>query len=90
MERTVSLQKWQGHPHLLRPLLQDCIRRYRYTGSFPGYVFKTLLYASRGLPPLALSLDAHMGETKLRRIDAVVHDDDSGTLSLFHGTPQRR
>ncbi len=32
--------------------LDRCIRRYRYSGSFLNYVFRTLQYAGRGFRPL--------------------------------------
>ena len=31
--------------------LEACIRRYRYTGSFMSYVFRTLECAGRGIRP---------------------------------------
>lgn len=52
------LSRWQGHKAELRVILERCIRRYRYTGSFLTYVFRTLTCAGRGIRPIrAYSLD---------------------------------
>ena len=58
IERNPNLYSWQGYDPLIQTRLECCIRRYRYSGSFMRYVFKTLEYAARGLKPLiAYSLD---------------------------------
>ena len=46
------MSRWQGYDEEIRKHLEGCIRRYRYTGSFLNYVFRTLQYAGRGLKPL--------------------------------------
>lgn len=58
IERNPNLYSWRGYDPLIRPRIECCIRRYRYSGSFMRYVFKTLEFAARGLKPLiAYSLD---------------------------------
>ena len=58
IERNPDLYAWRGYEELTRTRLECCIRRYRYSGSFIRYVFKSLQYAARGLRPLfAYSLD---------------------------------
>ena len=58
IERNPKLSCWRGYGPLIQTRLECCIRRYRYSGSFMRYVFKTLEYAGRGLKPLiAYSLD---------------------------------
>lgn len=58
IERKPTLSSWRGYDPLIQIRLECCIRRYRYSGSFMRYVFKTLEYAARGLKPLiAYSLD---------------------------------
>jgi hypothetical protein len=53
-----SLSRWEGYDDEIQKHLEGCIRRYRYTGSFLNYVFRTLQYAGRGLKALyAFSLD---------------------------------
>lgn len=64
IERNPKLSGWRGYDPLILTRLDCCIRRYRYSGSFMRYVFKTLEYAAKGLKPLiAYSLDdsAHLG-----------------------------
>jgi hypothetical protein len=61
IERHETIARWCGHEEELQSQLTACIRRYRYTGSFLTYVFRTLEYAGRGLMPARVySLDATM------------------------------
>lgn len=58
IENCPTLSCWRGYDPLIQTRLDCCIRRYRYSGSFMRYLFKTLEYAGRGLRPLiAYSLD---------------------------------
>ncbi len=58
IENHPALSCWRGYDQLVQTRLECCICRYRYSGSFMRYVFKTLEYAGRGLRPLiACSLD---------------------------------
>lgn len=58
LDRHHCLSCWKGRDDQIRVQLEGCIRRYRYTGSFLNYVFRTLEYAGRGMHPLyAYSLD---------------------------------
>jgi hypothetical protein len=53
------MSRWKGRTDEIRRQLEGCIRRYRYTGSFFNYIFRTLACAGRGLQPMYLcSLDA--------------------------------
>jgi len=52
MQRYRSLSRWEGYEEEIQKHLEGCIRRYRYTGSFLNYLFRTLQYAGRGLKPL--------------------------------------
>ena len=66
------LSRWREYSDKLRGQLEGCIRRYRYTGSFIRYVFRTLEYAARGLRPLhAYSLDEPLLGGKGRKIDTI-------------------
>jgi hypothetical protein len=51
IERHETIARWCGHEEELQSQLTACIRRYRYTGSFLTYVFRTLEYAGRGIMP---------------------------------------
>jgi len=58
IEQHETIARWRGHEEEIQEQLEACIRRYRYTGSFLTYVFRTLEYAGRGIVPLpAYSLD---------------------------------
>ncbi len=48
IERHPKISCWRGYNELIRRRIEVCIRCYRYSGSFVGYLFKTLEYAGRG------------------------------------------
>ncbi|MCU0679978.1 MAG: hypothetical protein MUF50_01575 [Planctomycetes bacterium] len=53
-----SLFSWKGYNELITEQIEACIRRFRYAGSFLGYLYRTLEYSGRGLVPLEkFSLD---------------------------------
>jgi hypothetical protein len=58
IEQEPKISCWAGCDDMIRERIEGCIRRYRYSGSFIGYLFKTFEYAGRGLRPMvAYSLD---------------------------------
>ncbi len=58
IEHYPKMSSWRGYDSLIQRRIEGCIRCYRYSGSFIGYLFKTLEYAGRGLRPMtAYSLD---------------------------------
>ena len=58
IESRPTLSCWEGHESLIPKRIEGCIRCYRYSGTFIGYLFKTLEYAGRGLRPgITYSLD---------------------------------
>jgi len=71
IEQDPKLSCWAGRDAVIQERIEGCIRCYRYSGTFIGYLFKTLEYAGRGLRPIvAYSLDDHLysGRTKGKRI----------------------
>lgn len=52
LDRYHYLSRWKGYSDELRVQVEGCIHRYRYTGSFFNYLFRTLEYAGRGIRPL--------------------------------------
>jgi hypothetical protein len=52
IERHETITRWRGHEVEIREQIEACIRRYRYTGSFLTYLFRTLEYAGRGVVPM--------------------------------------
>jgi hypothetical protein len=60
IERHHCVSRWRGYEREMQKHLEGCIRRYRYTGSFLTYVFRTLEYAGRGIiAPRVYSLDRY-------------------------------
>ena len=58
IERHYLVSRWRGYEEEMQKQLDACIRRYRYSGSFLTYLFRTLEYAGRGIaPPRVYSLD---------------------------------
>lgn len=84
-ERFYFLTRWQGYEEEVKQQLEGCIRRYRYTGSFLNYVFRTLEYAGRGIRPFyAYSLDKTITyDADKRIIDNVVQDMETGEIQLY-------
>lgn len=65
-----SLFSWKGYDDLIDNHISACIRRFRYAGSFIGYLYRTLEYSGRGLTPLEkIFLDDFMLDDKKRVID---------------------
>jgi hypothetical protein len=84
IERCPKLSCWRGYDQLIQRHLECCIRCYRYSGSFIGYVFKTLEYAARGLRPIiAYSLDDSLCSGDKRRIDIIGQNPETGELQSF-------
>jgi hypothetical protein len=79
-----QIWKWRGREGEVRLKIKACIRCYKYTGSFTGYLFKTLEYSARGLP-YEISLDDPVGEDGATKIDFLQYDEESRTASLFGG-----
>lgn len=65
--------KWKGYRDEVEDKVKSCIRCYRYTGSFLGYLFRTLEYSARGKPPLCSLDDEFLGGEK-RRIDFIASE----------------
>lgn len=84
IERYNFLYKWQGYDEEIQKRIETCIRRYRYTGSFINYVFRTLCYAGRGLQPLyAYSLDEPITfGTERRKIENVYQDSETNEIRI--------
>lgn len=70
MDRYWFLSRWRGYEAEIQMQVERCIRRYRYSGSFLRYVFRTLEYAGRGIRPLhACSFDEPIFDGSARKID---------------------
>src|SRR3989339_988755 len=73
VEKYYQIFKWKGYPDEVEDKIRGCIRCYKYTGSFVGYLFKTLEYSARGKPPQC-SLDDKLFDGTKTRIDFVAAD----------------
>ncbi len=51
IERDYFLSRWRGYEDEIQKHIEACIRRYRYTGSFVNYLFRTLACTARGIRP---------------------------------------
>ena len=70
IEKLWFIAKWKGYTDDIEKMIRACIRCYRYTGTFVGYVFKTFQYSARGLKPLhAYSFNDRVRNGNKTRID---------------------
>ena len=68
-----SLFSWKGYNESIDEHIGACIRRFRYAGSFIGYLYRTLEYSGRGLAPLEkFSLDDISNVSGKRIIDIFI------------------
>ena len=81
IDKYPQIYKWKGYPDEATDKIIGCMLRYRYTGSFLGYLFKTLEYSARGKPPIC-SLNDKIGEDGQTRIDFVIQDDEDYRMSF--------
>lgn len=73
IEYDKSLYSWKGYNELAIEHIEACIRRFRYAGSFLGYLHRTLQYSGLGLIPLEkFSLDDFSPVTEKRIIETFV------------------
>jgi hypothetical protein len=83
IEHNPRISRWKGYEYLLQKNIEDCIRRYRYSGSFMGYLFKTLEYAGRGLRPIIVhSLDDSPYPRGRRRIDTIAQNPETEEILI--------
>jgi hypothetical protein len=84
IEHNPRISRWEGYEYLLQKSIEDCIRRYRYSGSFMGYLFKTLEYAGRGLRPIVVhSLDDSSYPGGRKRIDTIAQNPETGEILIY-------
>ena len=84
IEQYPRLSCWQGYDEMIQRRIEVCIRRYRYTGSFIWYLFRTLEYAGRGLRPIvAYSFDDFLYSGEKRRSDRVGQNAETGEIVVY-------
>ena len=83
IEHNPKISRWKGYEYLITKHIEDCIRRYRYSGSFMGYLFKTLEYAGRGLRPIIVdSLDDSSYPGGRKRIDTIAQNPETEEILI--------
>lgn len=85
LERYRFMSRWASYNEEIQRHLEGCIRRYRYTGSFLNYLFRTLQYAGRGLPPAyEYSLDEPVAPGSRKCwIENVYQDAETNELHIY-------
>jgi hypothetical protein len=84
IEQSPKISCWAGLDDMIREHIEGCIRRYRYSGSFIGYLFKTLEYAGRGLRPIvAYSLDDRLYSGEIRKADTVALNPETAEIVIY-------
>lgn len=88
LDKYYYLSRWKGYDEGIRKQIEGCIRRYRYTGSFLNYVFRTLEYAGRGIRPFyAYSLDEPVtAGTDKCKMENVVQDPETQEIGFYSVT----
>jgi hypothetical protein len=74
LDQYPQMYRWKGYEDEVPDKIKTCIRCYRYTGSFLGYLFKTLEYSARGKPP-RVSLDDKIFDGNATRVEYAKVDD---------------
>lgn len=82
LEKYYQIFKWKGYPDEVEDKIKGCIRCYKYTGSFIGYLFKTLEYSARGKPPQC-SINDKFFDGESERIDFVVQETERYKYSSY-------
>lgn len=75
IDRYPQMYRWKGYTDEIPDKIRGCIRCYRYTGSFLGYLFRTLEYSVRGKPPLVSLNDKLFDGSKTLEEYAKVEED---------------
>jgi hypothetical protein len=83
IEHNPKISRWKGYEYLIQKRIEGCIRCYRYSGSFMGYLFKTLEYAGRGLRPITeYSLDEPLYYGQKKKIDTIAQNPETEEILI--------
>jgi len=74
IDKYPQVWRWRTCSEPIEEKIEGCILRYRYTGSFLGYLFKTLEYSAKALTPLCSLDDPILGGAKTR-IDYAISEE---------------
>jgi len=81
IEKYFMLNRWSSYGDEIDDKIIGCVQRYRYTGSFFGYVFKTLYYGARYLH-YVYSLDKEVFPGKTLG-ENLVQDAETGEVRMY-------
>jgi hypothetical protein len=82
IDKYFFMRRWRGAESEIAPAIEGCIRRYRYTGTFFGYLFKTFEYSANRLKPF-YSLDGYLPGTDMRLSEIVGQDPETGEVKTY-------
>ncbi len=82
IDKYFFLRRWRGAESEIDGAIEGCIRRYKYTGTFFGYLFKTLEYSANALKPFH-SLDDNLRGTDMKLAEIVGQDPESGEIKTY-------
>lgn len=85
IDKYYCLFRLKGYNDEILEQIEGCIRRYRYTGSFFTYLFRTLEYAGRAICPIVTSsLDGPIASNACKRkIENVVYDPETNKIGFY-------
>ena len=73
LEENKAIFRWRGHEAEMYDLLKKCIYRYRYSGTFIGYLYRSLELSGLGLPKLeSYSLNDKNPITGKEKIESLI------------------
>jgi hypothetical protein len=83
IEKYFVLSRWSSYGEEIDDKIIGCVQRYRYTGSFFGYLFKTMYYSARYLR-YVYSLDRPLyDDSETTLADRVVQDAETGEVRMY-------
>lgn len=85
IENSKFMSRWKGNNEKIQEIIDECIRRYRYSGSFIKYLHRTLQYAARSIQPFyTYSLDepVSINVDKLK-IENIIRDPETGEIRMY-------
>lgn len=82
LDRGYWLKRWKAYETEIEAKIESCIRNYKYTGSFMGYLYRTLEYSARALRPI-YSLDENIPNTNMKRSEVIGYDPRKNEIRMF-------
>lgn len=81
IEYCPTFYRWRGHTDEVDFVILRCVRCYRFTGTFIGYLFKSIEYSGLGFRSFqAYSLDNYLTGTTFSMADTLTKDPQTGRV----------